>query len=276
MLIIFSGGSGVGKNTVIEHLLYNDEFALMPTYTTREKRENESNGNPYYFITDTEFLSKLSEGEFYEYQKVHNHYYGTSKKLLNDSLSSGKILLKDIDVLGTQNLLKTIGDNIKILTVFLKVDSIDILVERLKNRGEKNIELRLHRYQMEQQYAIDYDYIITNNNLDSTLNLMSDIIYNEKANYFPCCTQKPTEIIDKKVYEIANSMKGGQKIPPIKIAVRNKKIFIIDGHHRYLASILTGQRIAKEIITPKYIDEVEQYSWQDIIDYLLRKKNENK
>ena len=272
MLIIFSGGSGVGKNTVIEHLLTNDGFALMPTYTTREKRPTESNGNPYYFITDNEFLRKLDEGEFYEYQKVHNHYYGTSKKLLNENLSLGKILLKDIDVLGTQNLLKTIGNNIKILTIFLKVNSIEILVERLKNRGEKNIDLRLQRYQMEQQYSINYDYIITNDCLDSTLSIMNDIIHNEKDNYCPYCTQKPTEIIDKKVYEIANTLNSGQKVPPIKIAIKNKKIFIIDGHHRYLASILAGKRIAKEIIKVNYIDVVEQYSWQDIIDYLRRKK----
>lgn len=274
MLIIFSGGSGVGKNTVIEHLLRNGGFALMPTYTTREKRTTESDGNPYYFITDNEFLKKLDEGEFYEYQKVHNHYYGTSKKLLSENLSSGKILLKDIDVLGTQNLLKTIGNNIKILTIFLKVNSIETLVERLKNRGEKNIDLRLQRYQMEQQYLINYDYIITNDCLDSTLSIMNDIIHNEKDDYCPCCTQKPTEIIDKKVYEIANTLNSGQKVPPIKIAIKNKKIFIIDGHHRYLASILTGKRIAKEIINVNYIDAVEQYSWQDIIDY-LRRKNEN-
>ena len=109
MLVIFSGGSGVGKNTVIENLLTNKAFAFMPTYTTRKCRPNESEGNPYCFISTEEFLKKIEQNEFYEYQRVHEHYYGTSKTLLNDRLKSGKILLKDIDVLGTQNLANMIS-----------------------------------------------------------------------------------------------------------------------------------------------------------------------
>ena len=131
MLIIFSGGSGVGKNTVIEHLIAHGGFALMPTYTTRARRPNESEGHPYHFLSDAEFEAKLREGEFYEHQQVHGHYYGTSKKLLRESLATGKILLKDIDVLGTQNLVRAVGEDLKIVTIFLKVDSSDVLAERL-------------------------------------------------------------------------------------------------------------------------------------------------
>ncbi len=272
MLIIFSGSSGVGKNTVIEHLLANDDFALMPTYTTREKRENERDGYPYYFITDDEFRRKIEEGEFYEYQKVHNHYYGTSKKLLSDSLALGKILLKDIDVLGTQNLLKTVSDDIKIVTVFLKVDSADKLVERLTVRGEKNIDLRLKRYKMEQQYAVDYDYIINNNSLDDTIDTMMCIINNEKSDCLPACTHKLTDREIEKVYEMADRLRDGQKLEPVKIAIKNKSIFITDGHCRYLASVLTGKRVAKEVIEPCYIEEVDLRFWEETVDYFKKKK----
>lgn len=271
MLIIFSGGSGVGKNTVIEHLIAGGGYAIMPTYTTRDRRVNEYDGNPYYFISDREFAQKLAEGEFYESQKVHNHYYGTSKKLLDESLASGKILLKDIDVLGTLNLQKAIGDQIKILSIFLRVDSVDVLAERLKHRGEQEIELRLRRFQMEQEYAVNYDYIITNNNLEETLYFVSNIVTYEKSNLHPCCTINPAQICEQKVREIADDMNRGQTFPPVQIAVKDKKIYIIKGHHRYLASVLAGKRIAKEFICPDSVTETKQDLWQDMIQRFLKK-----
>ena len=82
MLVIFSGGSGVGKNTVISELIKTGDFALLPTYTTREKRPNETEGDPYCFLSEEEFKNKIAENELYEYQNVHGHYYGTSKLLL--------------------------------------------------------------------------------------------------------------------------------------------------------------------------------------------------
>ena len=180
MLVIFSGGSGVGKNTVIAELLKSDDFALLPTYTTREKRAGETEGNPYCFLTDSEFESKIASGELYEYQNVHGHYYGTSKLLLKKQRALGRILLKDIDVLGTQDLVKSIGKDIHIVTLFLKVNSKDVLVERLTERKETEIGKRLSRYDMEMTFCNKYDYVITNNDLISTKNTVLKIINAEK------------------------------------------------------------------------------------------------
>ena len=268
MLIVLSGGSGVGKNTVIEGLLKKEEFALMPTYTTREKRPNESAGNPYFFISEKEFADKLKNGELYEHQRVHNHYYGASKILLKEKLAGGKILIKDIDVLGTQNLVKMASADTRILTIFLKVDSLDVLIERLKARGEKEIDLRLKRYNMEQEHAKNYDYIITNNVLGETINAVLQIVSAENEKLTPIYTIAPTENSVDKARSYAEALKNGQTLSPIKIAFNDNKMYIIEGHHRYLASLMTGMKIAKEVVNAASIKAVDQNYWNSIIEKL--------
>ena len=272
MLVIFSGGSGVGKNTVISELLKFEGFELLPTYTTRLKRETESNGNPYFFITNAEFEKKIEENEFYEYETVHGCYYGTSKKLLTEKQKTNNILLKDIDVLGTHNLVNRIGADIKLVTIFLKVDSKEVLVERLKQRKEKDIEKRLSRYDMEQSHQHEYNYIITNNDLETTKRLVFDIINFEKESEYLYATRNVKEINESLVYEYANRLKQGEILSPIKIAVKEGKIYIIEGHQRYLASIMTGVKIAQEIVFNATFDEVEQYSWLETIQFYKNKE----
>lgn len=248
MLIVFSGGSGVGKNTVIAELLKSGDFILMPTYTTRDKREGESEGNPYCYLSDEAFTRKIEEGDFYEYQKVHNHYYGTSKTLLKNALASGKTLLKDIDVIGTQNLLKALDGHVKMLTVFLKVDSPEILRKRLAGRGETEIDLRLQRYELEQQYAVEYDYIINNVSLDVTLKTIAKILEHEKTGQ-PLKMTASGETSQEKVLSYAERLSRGEKLPPVKVAIADDGLYLTEGRHRYLAAIASGCRIAKEIVS---------------------------
>ncbi len=247
MLVIFSGGSGVGKNTVIAELIKTGGFALMPTYTTRDKRPMESEGNPYCFLTDAEFKKKIEEKELYEYENVHGHYYGTSKILLKERLALGKILLKDIDVLGTQNLVKSIGNDVKIVTLFLKVDSKDVLVKRLTERKETEIEKRLARYDMEMSFCDKYDYVITNDDLTTTKNLVLEIVDAEKrGEKFGVISD---EKIDKdKVYGYAKRLLDGETLSPVKIAYVGGAPYIIEGRHKYLAGLITDRHVAKEVI----------------------------
>ena len=215
MLIIFSGASGAGKNTVITELLKSDDFALLPTYTTREKRDGETEGSPYCYLTEAEFKNKIAEGELYEYENVHGHFYGTSKLLLKQKSSLGKILLKDIDVLGTQNLVKLIGNDIKIVTVFLKVDSREVLKERLIERKETEIDKRLSRYDLEMTYCDKYDYIITNNDLKETINSVLDTIRTEKQKFgFSVAT--PFVFDDGKVKEYVKKLENGETLSPLR------------------------------------------------------------
>ena len=155
MIVIFSGPSGAGKSTVIKELISSaNEYALMPTVTTRSPRAGETEGDPYHFVSKAQFDEMIKRDEFYEYQGVHTNYYGTSKSILKNSLATGKILLKDIDVLGTMALKDCLADVTDIFTIFLTIDK-QTLLERLKGRNEtdEEIAVRLSRYEKEAQYA---------------------------------------------------------------------------------------------------------------------------
>jgi len=271
VLVILSGCSGVGKNTIISRLLVDmEKYELLPTYTTREMRENEEQGKPYYFISDEEFKGRLRDGELYESEIVHEHFYGTSRNLLLEKKKSKKILIKDIDVKGTQNLVKLAKKDIDILTFFLYVKSKDILIERLKGRGEKNIELRLSRYDMEMQYANQYSYIIDNEDMEKTINIIESLIAFEQSNNILLPTEGIRDINMEVVEKYAQSYRAGEDLSSIFITEKNGKWYIVDGHHRYLASIMAGVRIPKEVIESKYFDKVEAYSWEDLVEEIKK------
>ena len=124
----------------------------------------------------------IKAGELYEYSVHHEHYYGTSKKLLNEKINNGKIIVKDIEVNGVENLLKILKDDVKIVTIFLRVPKYE-LQRRLENRIDKpslkEIQLRLNRFDYEESKIGMYDYIIKNNDLEKTVNIIMTIINNE-------------------------------------------------------------------------------------------------
>ena len=272
MLVVFSGGSGVGKNTIIERLLAEGGFALMPTYTTRAQRPNESFGKPYHFITEEQFKEKIDSGELFEYNIVHGNYYGSSRVLFDEKVKSGKVLLKDIDVQGTQALAETLGKMTKLLTFFLRVDSKEVLVKRLTERQEKEIEKRLARYDLEQTYQTKYDFIITNNELEETLGICRDIIsYSKDGAHF--LSTKPMKELDvEKIEKMAELLKNGSdELPPVSVGIKDHKLYIVDGHSRYLASLLAGKKIAAAIVTNGEITDVPQADWERDIEHFLSK-----
>lgn len=184
MLVILSGVSGAGKDTIKKELIrtMNDVDSL-PSYTSRSPRPGEQDGDAYHYISKEEFEQKIKENEFYEYDLHHENYYGTSKKLLNDKIKSGKIIVKDIEVNGTENLVNLLKDDTKIVTIFLKVSEQE-LRERLKNRGdnlsEEDIELRIGRLKYEESKIPKYDYVIKNDNFEKTVAVIKTIIEQEK------------------------------------------------------------------------------------------------
>jgi guanylate kinase len=183
MIVIFSGSSGVGKSTIINKLIREDgdKYMFMPTVTTRKKRDSEVEGLHYYFVSEKEFEKKIKQDEFYEYERVHGNMYGTSKTVLDGLLNQDKVLLKDIDVFGTANLKNAVGGKIKIITIFVVVASKEVLAARLKARGELNIDLRISRVETENGFAAKYDYVITNENLDKTVQVVKNIINKERV-----------------------------------------------------------------------------------------------
>lgn len=184
MLVILSGVAGAGKDTIKKELIKRMEnVESLPSYTSRPIRNGDVEGETYCFVTKEEFERKIEEGEFYEYDVHHNHYYGTSKKLMNDKISSGKIIVKDIEVNGTESLKEILGKDTKIVTIFLRV-SKDELQRRLENRVDKpspaEIKLRLNRFDYEESKIGLYDYVLKNNDLEKTVQIIMTIIENEK------------------------------------------------------------------------------------------------
>ena len=184
MLVLLSGVSGAGKDTIKRELIKrNKNITSLPSYTDREPREGEEEGIQYHFITKEQFKEKIKNEEFYEYDLHHENYYGTSKKLMNEKIDSGKIIVKDIEVNGTENLIKKLGNDTKLVTIFLKVDKEELknrLINRGDNLSEADMQLRLGRLEYEESKIGLYDYVIKNDNLEKTVQIIMTIIENEK------------------------------------------------------------------------------------------------
>ena len=145
-------------------------------------RPEEVEGGTYHFISTEEFENMIKNDELYEYNVHHEHYYGTSKKIFNDKIKEGKIIVKDIDVNGTEKLIDILRKDMKVVTIFLRVPK-DELERRLKNRIDKptlkEIRLRLNRFDYEESKIGLYDYVIKNDNLEKTVQIIQTIIKNE-------------------------------------------------------------------------------------------------
>ena len=181
MLVILSGVAGAGKDTIRKELVKRMEGATtIPSFTTRAPRADDVPGVTYNFVSKEEFERMIDNDEIYEYDIHHNHYYGTSKKYLNEKAKEF-IVIKDIYVNGTENLKKTLKD-IKIVTVFLRVPK-DELQRRLENRIDKlsheEIMLRLNRFDYEESKINVYDYVIKNDDLEKTVSIIEEIIRQE-------------------------------------------------------------------------------------------------
>ena len=183
MLVILSGVAGAGKDTIKKEIIKRMEnVKSIPSFTSRQPREGDVPGKTYIFLTKEEFEEKIRNDEVYEYDIHHNNYYGTSKKILNEESKNG-IIIKDIDVNGTEILKKTLKD-IKIVTIFLRVPKEE-LRHRLENRIDKPSEgeiiLRLNRFDYEESKIGMYDYVLKNNNLEKTVDIIMDIIKHEAS-----------------------------------------------------------------------------------------------
>jgi len=183
MLVILSGVAGAGKDTIKKELIKRmDNVESLPSYTSRALRPGDVQGETYNFVTKEEFEKMIENNEFYEYDIHHNNYYGTSKTLLNQKIKNGKIIVKDIDVNGTQNLIDLLGQDTKIITIFLRVPKDELkrrLEERIDKPSPEEVILRLNRFDYEESKISLYDYVIKNNDLEKTVQIIMTIMENE-------------------------------------------------------------------------------------------------
>jgi guanylate kinase len=167
-LVIISAPSGAGKTTIVKHLLGSGlDLAFSISATTRAKREDETNGKDYYFLTASQFREMIAKGELLEWQEVYkDHYYGTPKSEIDRIWSQGKHVLFDVDVMGGINLKKIFGKNA--ISLFIMPPSVDELEKRLLNRGTDNnekIRMRVAKAAEEMKTAGEFDHIVVNDDL---------------------------------------------------------------------------------------------------------------
>ena len=178
-LIVVSGPSGIGKDTVVaEYLKRNDAYKSI-SCTSRKIREGDIPDKTYHFITKEEFENKIKNGELLEYTIYNNNYYGTLKNTIDEQLEKGKDVIMVIEVEGEANVKKIYPDA---KSIFLLPPSMDVLKDRLINRGNvstEDIEDRMKTAEREIATSVRYDYKIINDDLDSAVKSLENIIKNE-------------------------------------------------------------------------------------------------
>jgi|TARA_B100001146_G_scaffold225241_1_gene248523 guanylate kinase len=180
-IIAISAPSGTGKSTLCEELRRKKpQIKFSVSCTTRPKRDYEIEGENYYFLTDDEFMEKVGNDEFVEYEKVHGYYYGTLKNILRDAIISEELMLFDVDVNGAMSIKKKYPKNT--LTVFILPPSIEDLMIRLINRGTDSKEIinkRLERTNKEMEFKDKFDTFMINDDLSSAIEKLNEIITNQ-------------------------------------------------------------------------------------------------
>ena len=188
-MIILSSPSGAGKTTLVKLLAKSKNYQISISHTTRKPRENEANGKDYFFINEEEFKNLINKGEFLEYAKVFNNFYGTALKPVQDNLNNGKNVIFDIDWQGAQQI-KNKRLKYKLITFFVLPPSKEVLFNRLSNRDMKDkviVEERMKEFNKDVLHWKNYDYVVINDKLDNCFEEISALIDSEinktKNNY---------------------------------------------------------------------------------------------
>ena len=168
-ILVISGPAGVGKTTICDRLLreFGSNISRVVTTTTRRPREGEKEGEDYFFKSVQEFHELLENEAFLENEMIHGNYYGTRKKTVFEKIEKKQDILINIDVKGAGSLRKEFYKHKnfdgKMITIFLKPKSLEVLKKRLSMRAtdtKSDIETRLETAKKELTLADSFDYII--------------------------------------------------------------------------------------------------------------------
>ena len=182
--LIFSAPSGSGKTTIVKHLLqHNSDLGFSISASTRDKRgRTEQDGKDYYFLSPEEFKEKIDNNEFIEWEEVYaGNFYGTLKSEIERIWKEGKNVIFDVDVKGGVNLKKYFGD--KALAIFVKVPSLEVLKQRLNDRGTEtpdSLSRRVFKAQFEMTFQDKFDVVLVNEDLQQSLKEAQNLYDNFK------------------------------------------------------------------------------------------------
>lgn len=180
-LLVLSSPSGGGKTTIARRLLASrPDVGYSVSATTRPARSGETDGKDYWFLTEPEFEARVTAGEFLEHARYNTHRYGTLRAEVERVFAAGRHVVLDIEVDGARQVRRQFADAV---LVFLLPPSGAELVRRLGGRGTESPQVLKHRLAIatEELRAVpEYDYVVTNDNLDQAVATVSAIIEGEQ------------------------------------------------------------------------------------------------
>ncbi len=184
VMVVLSSPSGAGKTTITKKIQQKyQSFKISVSHTTRPPRPNEIDGVDYNFISNDEFKKLIEKGEFYEYAKIFDNYYGTLKKSV-DQLSKKNDIIFDIDWQGTKQLSKF--KELNLIKVYLIPPNKTELKKRLINRNQdssEEVKRRFDGFDQDIKHWKDYDYILINKNLEQCYQQIEKIIHLHKFKF---------------------------------------------------------------------------------------------
>ena len=176
-ILVLSAPSGGGKTSLARALVARrDDVEITVSHTTRAQRPGETDGIHYYFVNKISFETMIEKGDFIEYARVFDNYYGTSIKAMENLISRGKHAILDIDWQGARNVRRKYADAI---SVFVMPPSMEALEQRLRERrqdSEEVIARRMRDAANEMSHKDEFDIIITNDDFDNTADTLERIL----------------------------------------------------------------------------------------------------
>lgn len=179
-IIVVAAPSGAGKTTIVKNILKSfPEIVFSISATTRKKRDSETNGVEYFFISESEFLEKIRDDAFIEWEKFYDYYYGSLKSFVEENVRNGNCVLFEVDVKGALNIKRIYPEA---TLIYIMPPSIDELKRRLMNRmteTEEDLKKRIDRAEMELSLKDKFDCLVVNDRLEKAVSEVKEIIKNK-------------------------------------------------------------------------------------------------
>ncbi|CAD6872267.1 guanylate kinase [Methylomonas fluvii] len=176
-LYIISAPSGAGKTSLVKQLIAEmDDLAVSVSHTTRAMRSGEQDGVDYFFVSVETFKAMIERQAFLEHAQVFDNFYGTAQQTVEDNLAKGLDVILEIDWQGAQQVRRMLPES---LSIFILPPSIEVLSQRLQNRGQDNPEVIARRMRdavTEMSHYPEYDYLIVNDDFNLALQQLKSIV----------------------------------------------------------------------------------------------------